>query len=77
MNTIDVQDLSEEDTDLVATLVEFLRQRKRQRGQPEQSLRGGKGPEKGEKRVSQGSPFAVWSLGVKGPLSREEIYDYL
>ncbi len=64
MESIDVHDLPEDEAQLVAELVEALRHRK-----PEE--------EAAEEPVPGESPFAVWDLGVKGTLSREEIYDHL
>ena len=68
MDHIDVHDLPEEEARLIATCVEFLRRRKRVTTQ--QGVQETKAP----------TPlvhFAAWPLGVKGTLSREEIYDHL
>jgi hypothetical protein len=71
MESIDVHDLPEEDAQLIARLVELLRHREHA---PEPEVERAEVPEK----TPEGeSPFAVWNLGVKGTLSREEIYDYL
>jgi len=59
--TIDVEGLSEEQVKLVEEFVEFLKNRRR------------KVFEKGEEEVS----FATHRSGVKGRLTRDEIYDYL
>lgn len=63
-NTINVRDLPEEDVQLLERWVERLRAKvKRQRA---------------AERERKGEPnFATWPLGVKGKLTREEIYDYL
>jgi hypothetical protein len=65
-DTINVRDLHEEDVQLLERWVERLRARARRAGQRSDE------PEKQEEPA-----FAVWPLGVKGPLTREEIYDYL
>ena len=71
MESIDVHDLPEEEVRLIAQLVELLRRRAQK---TEAQVEGAEVPEE----TPEGeSPFAVWSLGVKGTLSREEIYDYL
>jgi hypothetical protein len=68
MDQIDVHDLSEDETRLLAAFVEFLRRRKQEAAQQE--------VRQAEATLLQ-SPFAVWPLGVKGTLGREEIYDHL
>ena len=72
MDAIDVHDLSDEEAKLVAEFVEFMRQRKKQQVKMQQQ-------EKIEniKQAPQVISFAAWPLGVKGTLSREEIYDHL
>jgi hypothetical protein len=56
---------------LIAQLVELLR---RHVHGSEAEVEGADVPE----ATAEGErPFAVWNLGVKGPLSREEIYDHL
>jgi hypothetical protein len=67
MENIDVRDLPEDQAQLVAAFVEFLKQRKQQRAQGEQP----------PANVPTESPFASWPLGAKGTLSREEIYEHL
>ena len=69
MDHIDVHVLPEEEARLIATFVEFLRRRK-QTGVAQPEVR---------QPAITASPlhFAVWPLGVKGTLSREEIYDHL
>jgi hypothetical protein len=62
-NTIDLRDLPEEETKLVQEFVEFLRKKAKAREKKDH---------KSEKIV-----FATWPLGVKGKLTRSEIYDYL
>jgi hypothetical protein len=70
MESIDVHDLPEDDAQLIAAFVEFLRLRHIQRGgEPATEI---------PVEAKQDEPvFASWPLGVKGTLSREEIYDYL
>lgn len=63
MNVIDVHDLTEEDAKFIQGILELLRQRKRVKGEVLEK------PEE--------INFSSWPLGVKGRLSREEIYDYL
>ena len=71
MESIDVHDLPEGEAQLIAQLVELLRRRGHR---AEAEVKGGDVPEE----TAEGeSPFAVWELGVKGTLSREEIYDHL
>jgi len=69
MEHIDVHDLPEEEAELVAAFVEFLRRRKILAA-AEQEVRAAEA-------TTPPLPFATWPLGVKGTLSREEIYDYL
>jgi hypothetical protein len=71
MESIDVHDLPEGEAQLIAQLVELL---KRRGHGAEADVKGGDVPEETAKGES---PFAVWELGVKGTLSREEIYDQL
>ena len=68
MDHIDVHDLPEEEARLIATFVEFLRRRTQTATQ--QQAHGAEAP-------TPLVQFAMWPLGVKGTLSREEIYDYL
>ncbi len=67
MESIDVRDLPEDLAQMVAAFVEFLRQRTPPHVQSEGRPAS----------VPTENPFAVWPLGAKGTLSREEIYDYL
>jgi hypothetical protein len=71
MESIDVRDLPEEDAQLIAQLVELLKRRVQV---PEAEVQAA---EIREEMPGGESPFAAWNLGVKGTLSREEIYDYL
>jgi hypothetical protein len=71
MESIDVHDLPEGDAQLIAQLVELLRRR------VHVSKAEVEGAEVPEETAEGESPFAVWNLGVKGTLSREEIYDHL
>ena len=63
MESIDVHDLPEDEAEIVAAFVEFLKQRKQQRAQRERLAA----------HVPAESPFASWPLGAKGTLSREDI----
>jgi hypothetical protein len=67
MESIDVHDLPEDQAQLVAAFVKFLRHRVPQKVPRERS----------PATVLPESPFAHWPLGVKDTLSREEIYEYL
>jgi hypothetical protein len=60
---IDVHDLPEEEMKLLQKFIEFLREKAKGRG---------KATAEREEII-----FATWPLGVKGKLTREEIYDYL
>ena len=60
---IDVHDLPEEEIKLLQKFIEFLREKAKVRG---------KATAEREEII-----FATWPLGVKGKLTREEIYDYL
>jgi hypothetical protein len=66
MEQIDVHGLPEEEVQLIAAFVEFLRARKQEHRQPTAAA-----------PVGQEPVFAAWPLGVKGTLSREEIYEHL
>ncbi len=68
MDHIDVHDLPEEEARLIAMFVEFLRRRKQ--GAAQREVQQAEAP-------TPPVHFAVWPLGVKGTLSREDIYDYL
>jgi hypothetical protein len=70
MESIDVHDLPENEAQVVAAFVEFLRNRQRQR-EKEQVIAIQLGATPHE------PVFSAWPLGVKGTLSREEIYDHL
>ena len=68
MDHIDVHDLPEDEARLIATFVEFLRRRKPSTTAQE------------VQQTAERTPpvhFAVWPLGVKGTLSRDDIYDHL
>ena len=62
-NTIDLRDLPEEETKLVQEFVEFLKKKAKAREKKDHK--------------SEETIFATWPLGVKGKLTRREIYDYL
>lgn len=70
MNSIDVHDLLEDEAQVIAAFVEFLRQRHKQ----PQETRKTALPADAARPAPE---FSVWPLGVKGTLSREEMYDYL
>lgn len=65
-DTINVRDLPEEDVQLLERWVERLRAKARRARQ-----------RSAEPKKEDGPAFAVWPLGVKGKLTREDIYDYL
>jgi hypothetical protein len=67
MESIDMHDLPDDEAEIVAAFVEFLKQRRKQRAQRDQP----------PANVPTESPFASWPLGAKGTLSREEIYEHL
>ena len=67
MENIDVRDSPEEQAQLVAAFVEFLKQREQRRSSLEQTVL----------KTPAENPFTSWPLGVKGTLSREKIYEYL
>ena len=68
--SIDVHDLPEDDAQLIAAFVEFLRSR--YKGQAEVQ-----GIETQAQAPQQDLNFTAWPLRTKGNLSREKIYDYL
>jgi hypothetical protein len=61
--SIDVHDLPEEEVKFIKKLVDFLKEKAKMRRT------------KAEKKEE--ILFATWPLGVKGKLTRREIYDYL
>jgi hypothetical protein len=62
---IDVRDLPEEEAELVREFVQFLRERAKRKNEAR------------KRTTDEKIAFASWPLGVKGKLTREEIYDYL
>lgn len=58
---LDVHDLQEEEIKFVQRIIDSFRIRKKTK----------------EERVGEKINFSAWPLGVKGKLTREEIYDYL
>lgn len=62
-DSIDVRGLDQQDVSLIEALVQRLRDRARKKKEAK--------PEEGS------TVFASWPLGVKGKLTRKEIYDYL
>ncbi|MBI4652317.1 hypothetical protein HY745_13785 [Candidatus Desantisbacteria bacterium] len=63
---IDVHDLPDNEIRVVEQLVELLRKKTK-------PAKSHVAAYQKEKKIK----FASWSLGVKGKLTREEIYDYL
>ena len=59
---IDLQDLPEEEVKLVENLVDFLKDKAKVKKAMQQ-----------KEQIN----FATWPLGVKGKLTRKEMYDYL
>jgi hypothetical protein len=67
MEQIDVHGLPEDEMQLIAAFVEFLRARRQEYRQPTVAAPAEREP-----------VFAAWPLGVKGTLlSRDEIYEHL
>lgn len=64
VETIDVRDLPEEEVRLILEFVKLLRAKSLENKTREITK---------DKEIT----FASWPLGVKGKLTREEIYDYL
>ena len=62
-DSINVKDLNDEQVEMLEKLANFFRKQAKQR--------------KEELGQPQELVFASWPLGVKGNLSREEIYDHL
>ena len=60
---IDVHDLPEEEVKIIQDLVECLRAKAKAK--------------QNEAAEEEKIDFALWPLGVKGALTREEIYDHL
>ena len=64
MDMLDVRGLSNDQIEFLQQLIEFMRQRHQKRlTQPEEE--------------TETIHLRSWSLGVKGNISRDEIYDYL
>ena len=64
MDMLDVRGLSNDQIEFLQQLIEFMRQRHQKRlTQPEDE--------------TETIHLRSWSLGVKGNISRDEIYDYL
>ena len=62
METLDLTGLTENDVQMLKELVEFLKHR----------------PPKHEETGTESKiEYRSWPLGVKGPITRKEIYDYL
>jgi hypothetical protein len=66
MDSIDVHDLPEEQAQLLAAFAEFLRQSRKHAT-----------VQAPEARTTMTPPFATWPLGVKGQLTREDLYEHL
>jgi hypothetical protein len=62
-DSIDLHGLDEQDVSLIEALVKRLREKARKK--------------KEAQTEKEGLVFASWPLGVKGRLTRKEIYDYL
>ena len=60
MDQVDVRDLPEDQAQMVQAFVDFLRHQMRKQA---------------EQKKQDTAPFAVWTLGVKGHLSRTDIYE--
>ena len=60
---VDIHDLPEEEVKLVREFIEFLRKKAKRQNKM--------GMEKASKA------FSTWPLGVKGKLTRREMYNYL
>jgi hypothetical protein len=75
VENIDVHDLPEEEARMVAAFVEFLRRRRSQQLDGEQEPQEIREASPGQTPAE--TVFAAWPLGVKGLLTREEIYDHL
>jgi hypothetical protein len=71
MQSIDIHDLPEDEAQIIAAFVEFLRERRRQ------AAEGSHAVVTEAEAIPQAPTFATWPLGVQGTLSREEIYDHL
>lgn len=61
ITNLDVHDLPEEDVKFVQKIIDLFRTREKMK----------------EEKVEEKIDFAAWPLGVKGKLTRQEIYDYL
>ncbi|MGA1874778.1 MAG: hypothetical protein ACMUIA_04155 [bacterium] len=61
INSLDVHDLPEEEVKFIQKIIDLFRVREKMKA------------EKSEEKID----FASWPLGVKGKLTRQEIYDYL
>lgn len=64
--TIDIHDLPEEEARLVQEFAEFLKERAKIRKEKTRETEG-----------KDETVFATWPLGVKGKLTRRDIYDHL
>ena len=62
MDSVDVHDLPEDQAQVIAAFVEFLRQRRQEQAARESGA------------VEEAPRVGVWDLGVKQPLMRREIY---
>lgn len=71
MQSIDIHDLPEDEAQIIAAFVEFLRERRRR------AAEGSHTAVTGLDATLPAPTFATWPLGVQGTLSREEIYDHL
>jgi len=61
VTNLDVHDLPEEEVKFVQKIIDLFRAREKMK----------------EEKIEEKIEFATWPLGVKGKLTRQEIYDYL
>ena len=61
ITNLDVHDLPEEEVKIVQKVIDLFRTREKMK----------------QEHVEEKIEFAAWPLGVKGKLTRKEIYDYL
>jgi hypothetical protein len=64
MDMLDVRDLPDDQIEFIQQLIEFMRQKHQK-------------PFRQPEDETESIHLRSWSLGVKGEISREEIYDYL
>lgn len=64
MDILDVRDLPDDQIEFIQQLIEFMRQKHQE-------------PLMQPQDETETIRLRSWSLGVKGEISREEVYDYL